>query len=557
MSNSNDLEAPTSGVTDLGTHDVICGRGGAALRHPGNLAYRKLVNLNKGLYATCLKTEKLRISKSIVAAIREVKGRFLEREDGKISATLDEKDDSGDPVKWSDIGDRRAIEKTSQALREGQPKLLKKLAELQDGGVDTHAATQVPSNNDLHSAPMSYVGTSQYGLMNQAHPSISGQHAMMPPPQSVPNHNQIHNMHSTQNYEIHGLEPNQINSGTYGQTPRNHVLQREGSFGLEGLESFSTFPRNSFVTNGHNSQTAPYHDSWAADPAPLPYSGGADITEQIFSPENQQHLLAVLADDKSTASSVNRPSIAPFTIASMQSDDAKNQPKRRSSVQFKVKDRPSLSQVKRMSIGFGDSVRSLTSHLSEMSVMETHSLDSAMDAFERESELSLLGEFEDGNWENYDETLEHENRAGYEYYQNKRESPGAMAAVGKTPVSGPNETSKNRRRSNLRGSLRWSQNSFPSATVNEGYDPGMIFTSTFDAKPGGINSGTDISGLLTERRKSQKAFDSNAGRMRASLRMSMGSTCASFRDNGSSIFSDIRELIDLDDELDEVKSVRR
>jgi hypothetical protein len=114
-------------VTVIGENDIVCGRGGAALRHPGNLAYRKIVNINKTLYATCLKAEKLRISKSIVAAIREINGRFLEREDGKIPTTLEDQNPDGTPVTWCDIGDRRAIEKTSQALREGQPKLLKKL----------------------------------------------------------------------------------------------------------------------------------------------------------------------------------------------------------------------------------------------------------------------------------------------------------------------------------------------------------------------------------------------------------------------------------------------
>ena len=70
---------------------------------------------NKGLYITCIKSEKLKISKSIVAAIREQKGRFLEKnKDGT----------------WDDIGDKKSIEKTSQALREGQPKLKQKIAEL-------------------------------------------------------------------------------------------------------------------------------------------------------------------------------------------------------------------------------------------------------------------------------------------------------------------------------------------------------------------------------------------------------------------------------------------
>lgn len=116
-------------ITRINENDIICGRKGVALKHPGNLAYRKIVGLNKELYATCLKNEKLRISKSIVYAMREdLGGRFLEREDGKTSMSLDERDEDGNPVVWRDIGDKKAVEKTSQALREGQPKLLKKLA---------------------------------------------------------------------------------------------------------------------------------------------------------------------------------------------------------------------------------------------------------------------------------------------------------------------------------------------------------------------------------------------------------------------------------------------
>ena len=103
-------------VVDPREADVLCGRGGAALRHIGNQTYRRLVNLNKGLYITCLNTEKLKISRSIIAAIREQNGRFLERDSKK--------------GVWFDIGDKKAIEKTSQALREGQPKLRKKMVEM-------------------------------------------------------------------------------------------------------------------------------------------------------------------------------------------------------------------------------------------------------------------------------------------------------------------------------------------------------------------------------------------------------------------------------------------
>jgi hypothetical protein len=89
--------------------DVLCGRGGAVTRHPGNKNYLDLVNRNKGHYYLSLSREKNIISRSIVVAIRELRGRFLEK--NKIDGT------------WSDIGDKKATGKTSQALRERQSEM--------------------------------------------------------------------------------------------------------------------------------------------------------------------------------------------------------------------------------------------------------------------------------------------------------------------------------------------------------------------------------------------------------------------------------------------------
>lgn len=134
---------PYEVITEVNENDIVCGRKGLALKHSGNMSYRKIVAMNKEGYATCLKNEKLRISKSIVAAMREVGGRFLERLDGGTSMTIDEKDEEGNPVAYRDIGARRAVEKTSQALREGQPRIRRMLAEKQ--GKMAAAAAQASS----------------------------------------------------------------------------------------------------------------------------------------------------------------------------------------------------------------------------------------------------------------------------------------------------------------------------------------------------------------------------------------------------------------------------
>lgn len=113
------VTVPLKAVDNPLPPDVLCGRGGAAQRHAGNLHYRTLVNSNKSYYCTCPKPEKLRISRSIVATVRRSNGRFLERAlDGL----------------YYDIGDKKAVEKTSQALREGQPKLRRRIQELQEEG---------------------------------------------------------------------------------------------------------------------------------------------------------------------------------------------------------------------------------------------------------------------------------------------------------------------------------------------------------------------------------------------------------------------------------------
>eukprot|EP00523_Entomoneis_sp_CCMP467_P000476 CAMPEP_0168752902 /NCGR_PEP_ID=MMETSP0724-20121128/18645_1 /TAXON_ID=265536 /ORGANISM="Amphiprora sp., Strain CCMP467" /LENGTH=851 /DNA_ID=CAMNT_0008801205 /DNA_START=13 /DNA_END=2565 /DNA_ORIENTATION=+ len=96
-------------------HDVLCGRGGATNQHIGNSHWRQLVAANKELYLKLPKRQKQLLSKSIVHAVRSQQppGRFLQKHP---QTDL-----------WYDVGDARALEKTSQALREGAPKLKKKL----------------------------------------------------------------------------------------------------------------------------------------------------------------------------------------------------------------------------------------------------------------------------------------------------------------------------------------------------------------------------------------------------------------------------------------------
>ncbi|KAL3775672.1 hypothetical protein ACHAW5_009483 [Stephanodiscus triporus] len=91
-------------ITALARFDVVNGRGQGTMQLSGNKIYRELVRMNKHVYAECHAYDKRKVSKGIVDAIREFGGRFLEY--NKQSRT------------YFDIGDKKALDKTSQALRE-------------------------------------------------------------------------------------------------------------------------------------------------------------------------------------------------------------------------------------------------------------------------------------------------------------------------------------------------------------------------------------------------------------------------------------------------------
>ena len=87
-------------------HDVLCGRGGLTNHHPGNAWYRRLVRSNRPLYRASPKHTKLLVSKAIVHHVQSQNppGRFLEchKKTGL----------------WFPVAYKRAVDKTSQALRE-------------------------------------------------------------------------------------------------------------------------------------------------------------------------------------------------------------------------------------------------------------------------------------------------------------------------------------------------------------------------------------------------------------------------------------------------------
>lgn len=116
------LPPGTEAMFSVTCKDVVLGRGSGTQNHCGNVTYRKLVYLNKELYATSSKFDKLKISKAIVAAVREFGGNFMQADEKRGGL-------------YYDIGDKRAWDKTSQALREGQAEIRARLAEEDPSGM--------------------------------------------------------------------------------------------------------------------------------------------------------------------------------------------------------------------------------------------------------------------------------------------------------------------------------------------------------------------------------------------------------------------------------------
>ena len=107
---------------------VLCGRGRAIRSHPGNQKFLDLINKYKADYMKSKKGGKLHIVKVVVDEIRQSEGRFLQQ----VSKSKDQPAQSHpsgcdgitpDELEgcWVEIGDVKAMTKTSQAFRDLRP----------------------------------------------------------------------------------------------------------------------------------------------------------------------------------------------------------------------------------------------------------------------------------------------------------------------------------------------------------------------------------------------------------------------------------------------------
>jgi len=104
---------PLNEIKEPHKNDVLYGRGGGTNHHPGNKRYRSMVERRKGDYVNSKRLDKPLVALEIIKEWRsqDPPGRFLKMEENT--------------GMWSDVGDKKAREKTSQALREKAPLLRK------------------------------------------------------------------------------------------------------------------------------------------------------------------------------------------------------------------------------------------------------------------------------------------------------------------------------------------------------------------------------------------------------------------------------------------------
>ena len=115
-------------IRNPGPADVLCGRGGGINAHDGNVAFRQLVQDQKERYNLASnKQEKAEISQDIVDHVSNRSGRFLQRDESQPFSTAGK-----NTGWWVEIDGIKAIAKTSQALREGAPRIRAKAAKKPD-----------------------------------------------------------------------------------------------------------------------------------------------------------------------------------------------------------------------------------------------------------------------------------------------------------------------------------------------------------------------------------------------------------------------------------------
>lgn len=116
--NTPKIEQPPlpDGFVHLDDMDVVCGRGAPTVVHPGNQAYRTLVQKYEASYLCAKRSDKPVIATKVMETMKLRGVRFVRRE----------RDHAG-LLGWIVLDDNKIYEKVCQSLREGAPELRRKM----------------------------------------------------------------------------------------------------------------------------------------------------------------------------------------------------------------------------------------------------------------------------------------------------------------------------------------------------------------------------------------------------------------------------------------------
>ena len=125
---------PLRNIKEPHDNDVMYGRGGGTNHHQGNKRYRQKVEDRKLTYVSSKRLDKPQVALAIIREWRAQipPGRFLKQNDKT--------------KKWDDVGDKKAREKTSQALREKAPQIREQVG---NNGVSRITFNRLLPNNLL------------------------------------------------------------------------------------------------------------------------------------------------------------------------------------------------------------------------------------------------------------------------------------------------------------------------------------------------------------------------------------------------------------------------
>eukprot|EP00546_Thalassionema_frauenfeldii_P009644 CAMPEP_0178910676 /NCGR_PEP_ID=MMETSP0786-20121207/9228_1 /TAXON_ID=186022 /ORGANISM="Thalassionema frauenfeldii, Strain CCMP 1798" /LENGTH=630 /DNA_ID=CAMNT_0020582951 /DNA_START=20 /DNA_END=1913 /DNA_ORIENTATION=+ len=223
---SKSEEAEVEPIMEPHEHDVLCGRGGLTNHHPGNAWYRRLVRSNRPLYRDSPKHTKLLVAKAIVHHVQNQTppGRFLEC---KRSST----------GMWYPVSYKRAVDKTSQALREkdrenegaADEKILQKMKN----------GSSAPSNESLN---QTYVN-------NVVDQSMNDNAECAPPPTKV----QRTSSWFWQQPKPDELSPEPPQHGLWLFKDTSFLPQQSGVVAIgDGNKTMNNFGMHNPVNNGNN-----------------------------------------------------------------------------------------------------------------------------------------------------------------------------------------------------------------------------------------------------------------------------------------------------------------